>query len=116
MCKIEKLVADFYRRRNDANCSTYCKSCTTVSTTRRQREVKRKAVDYLGGKCSICNYNKYTGALEFHHMNPSEKDFSIAELKLSSFDKIKSELDKCLLVCANCHREIHGGVIEISPK
>lgn len=114
-CKIEKPIEDFYRRRNDANCSVYCKLCTTIATTGRQRAVKQKAVDYLGGKCSVCNYDKYTGALEFHHINPAEKDFSIAELKLSSFERIKSELDKCLLVCANCHREIHGGIIEISP-
>ena len=115
-CKTEKPIEDFYRRRNDANCSVYCKLCTSIETTERQRGVKQKAVDYLGGKCSICNYDKYIGALEFHHINPAEKDFTIAELKLSSFERIKNELDKCLLVCANCHREIHGGKIEISPK
>jgi hypothetical protein len=115
-CKDEKVIDEFYRRRNDANCSTYCKSCTTSITTERQRLVKQKAVDYLGGKCSICTYDRYLGALEFHHINPSEKDFTIAELKLTSFEKIKAELDKCLLVCANCHREIHSGLIQISPE
>ena len=110
------LYEEFYRRRNDTNCSTYCKNCTTIETTKRQRAVKQKAVNYLGGKCSICNYDKYTGALEFHHINPAEKDFNIAELKLSSFERIKPELDKCLLVCSNCHREIHGKIIEIPPR
>lgn len=115
-CKIEKPVEDFYRRRNDANCSTHCKLCTTISTRERQRGVKQKAVDYLGGKCSVCNYDKYIGALEFHHIDPLQKDFTIADLKLSSFERIKFELDKCLLVCANCHREIHGGKIVLPPK
>jgi predicted HNH restriction endonuclease len=115
-CNIEKSIDEFYRRRNDTNCSTYCKNCTTIETTKRQRTVKQKAVNYLGGKCSICNYDKYTGALEFHHINPAEKDFNIAELKLSSFERIKPELDKCLLVCSNCHREIHGKIIEIPPR
>ncbi len=115
-CKIDKPIEDFYRRRNNANCSVYCKLCTTISTTERQRKIKQKAVDYLGGKCTICDYDKYIGALEFHHKNPAEKDFTIAELKLSSFERIKSELDKCMLVCANCHREIHGGKIIISPE
>lgn len=114
-CKIEKNTEDFYKRRDNSNCSVYCKECTTIATRERQRRVKQKAVDYLGGKCSICDYDKYIGALDFHHINPDEKDFSIAELKLSSFEKIKSELDKCILVCANCHREIHGGKTNISP-
>ena len=116
MCKIEKPVDEFYSRRNGTNCSVYCKVCTNSSTVDRQRAVKQKAVDYLGGKCNVCSYDKYIGALEFHHINPAEKDFSIAQLKLSSFERIKSELDKCVLLCANCHREFHGGLIELPPK
>ena len=115
-CKIEKPIEEFYRRRNNTNCSVYCKLCTTTTTTERQQNIKQKAVDYLGGKCSVCDYNKCLGALEFHHVNPEEKDFNIAELKLSSFDRMKTELNKCILVCANCHREIHGGLIKISPN
>jgi predicted HNH restriction endonuclease len=65
-------------------------------------------VEYKGGSCVKCGYKKCIGALEFHHIDPSKKDFTLSHLKSSKFDdKIKNELDKCILVCANCHREIH---------
>lgn len=75
----------------------------------RQRALKRMAVDYKGGCCERCGYSRYLGALEFHHKDPSEKEFTIGSVKNKSIsDEIKSELDKCMLVCANCHRELHG--------
>ena len=59
-------------------------------------------------------YNKYIGALGFHHLDPNQKDFSIGSKGYTrSFDKVKKELDKCICVCANCHREIHAGLIDI---
>ena len=57
--------------------------------------------------CSICGYNKCNRSLEFHHRDPNEKDFGISSSKVLSWDKIKIELDKCDLVCSNCHGEIH---------
>lgn len=73
------------------------------------------AVQYKGGKCCVCGYNKYLGALEFHHLNPNEKDFGISNKGYTrSFEKVKEELDKCILVCSNCHKEIHAGLIDIS--
>lgn len=74
----------------------------------RAEKFKQKWVDYKGGKCSVCGYDKCIGALEFHHTNPEEKDFGISKsAKGLCNEKIKKELDKCLLLCANCHREIH---------
>lgn len=72
----------------------------------RQR-LKEKLVEYKGGKCEICGYNKCINALEFHHLDPSEKDFGISNGNAIAFEKAKKEVDKCILVCANCHREIH---------
>ena len=71
---------------------------------------KQMCVNYKGGKCFSCGYNKCLAALEFHHINPNEKEFNIGtKLKrLDSFDDIKSELDKCILLCSNCHRELHN--------
>lgn len=64
--------------------------------------------------CSICGYNKCTAVLEFHHINPSEKSFTISKAYSSySLDEILKELKKCILVCANCHKEIHAGIIKI---
>lgn len=77
-----------------------------------RKRTKKKLVDYKGGKCQICDYNKSLNALHFHHLDPSEKDFSISGKSLS-FDKLKIEVDKCILVCSNCHSEIHEGLIDL---
>jgi hypothetical protein len=71
-----------------------------------KKNIKLKLIEYKGGKCVICGYNKCETALEFHHLNPKSKDFSISNNSFS-FEKMKLETDKCILVCANCHREIH---------
>lgn len=69
------------------------------------------AIAYKGGKCQVCGYDKCVGALEFHHIDPTQKDFGIsAKGYTRSWDKNRQELDKCILVCANCHREIHNGI------
>jgi hypothetical protein len=81
-----------------------CSSCWT--TIRRIRQ-KLKAIEYLGGKCNECGYSQ-PWALEFHHRKPEQKDFSIGEVGNKSWKVIQPELDKCTLVCANCHRLIHA--------
>ncbi len=87
---------------------SHCKECFQKIYTDRSRENKQKAIDYLGGKCSKCGYNKRNAALDFHHLDPLQKDYSPAHLmKSTNFEKLKSELDKCVLLCANCHREEH---------
>lgn len=79
---------------------------------KRRNELKHMSVEYKGGKCIICNYNKCFAALEFHHINPLEKDFSISRKgNTRSWEKVKTELDKCILLCANCHRELHVDLI-----
>lgn len=73
-----------------------------------------KLIEYKGGKCCICDYNTYHGALEFHHVDSKTKIKAISEYSyLTDLDEIIKEVDKCLLVCANCHREIHGGFIDL---
>lgn len=75
-----------------------------VSETRRK--LKAKAVAYLGGKCVNCGYSKSNSALEFHHLDPNEKDMNISG-KVMSWSKLTAELDKCVLLCSNCHKEAH---------
>ena len=116
-CKKNCPTGDFYNRRKKSNSSTYCKKCTNSQTLERVQQLKFKMVEYKGGCCEICGYNKYQGALEFHHLDPSKKDFNLSKLKVREFgDLVKNELGKCIMVCANCHREIHGGKIVVSPR
>lgn len=101
---------NFYPRRGVAGGSVYCKRCTNDQTIERMRRTKRMCIEYKGGKCEKCGYDKYDGALEFHHLDPSKKDFAISKKKARYIDKLKPELDKCILLCSNCHRELHGGI------
>lgn len=76
--------------------------------TESRRLKKQQAAQYLGGKCEVCGYNKCISALEFHHKNGDEKDVSISALTNRTWNKLQKELDKCQLLCANCHRELHA--------
>ncbi len=74
----------------------------------RRRLVKQKAVKYKGGRCEKCGVVYPYYIYDFHHINPMEKEFAIGTKDSPiKWDKVKSEIDKCLLVCSNCHREIH---------
>lgn len=89
-----------------------CLKCEVDAVQKRRDKIKVMAVAYKGGKCVCCGYNRYIGALEFHHTDPTQKDFGISASGYTrSWDSIMSELDKCVLVCANCHREIHSGIL-----
>lgn len=63
-------------------------------------------VNYLGGKCMRCGYNKCYRALEFHHRDPSTKEFGIATGEGRSWKRLEPELKKCDLLCSNCHAEV----------
>ncbi len=85
------------------------------AVAKRRRRIKELAVEYKGGKCQVCGYDKYQGALDLHHLNQAEKSFGIGDDGYTrSWEKIKAEVDKCILVCANCHRELEGGIIQLS--
>jgi 5-methylcytosine-specific restriction endonuclease McrA len=74
---------------------------------RRRLELKFKAVRYKGGKCELCGHKGLPASFDFHHTNPKEKEFAISQLPHTrSWERLKTELDKCQLLCANCHREV----------
>ncbi len=84
------------------------------AVAKRRRKIKLMAIEYKGGKCQVCNYNKYPGGLDLHHVNPETKKFGIADKGYTrSWDAVKIELDKCVLVCSNCHREIEAGITQL---
>lgn len=69
--------------------------------------MKYRAVELKGGKCEICGYNKCIAALEFHHKDPSQKEFRLGDGYGRTFEDFLKEVDKCMLICANCHAELH---------
>ena len=77
----------------------------SITAFRRRRKIL--LVEYKGGKCQKCGYNKSMWALEFHHLDPTKKDFNISGSNCKSLEIEKQEVDKCILVCSNCHSEIH---------
>ncbi len=83
-----------------------------------RENTKKRLVEGFGGKCAICKYLKCMDALEFHHINPAEKEFGLggARGSIVSWGKILDEAKKCILLCANCHREFHAGVVSIPSE
>ena len=91
-----------------------CCRCTSEAVTRRRRTVKRILVEEAGGVCVICGYDAYVGALQFHHVDPAQKRFHLGLKGLSrALDTVREEAKKCVLLCANCHAEVEGGVAEV---
>ncbi len=81
---------------------------------KRRKKLKEMALEYSGGKCNICGYDKCNRALIFHHINPKEKDFGLSVRGLTrSWEKVKNELEKCILLCSNCHAEVHDNVTQL---
>ena len=92
--------------------STYKKSRYPQIKKSRHNK-KQKLVELSGGKCSICGYDKCMRNLHFHHVNPEDKSFGISKGGLGhGFHKTIKEIKKCILVCSNCHGEIHDGQID----
>lgn len=84
-----------------------CKKCHATYCNKRHRRSKLEAVKYKGGCCLLCGYNKCAGSLDFHHRDPDGKDLNWHKMRFWKFDKVKAELDKCDLLCRNCHGEVH---------
>lgn len=83
------------------------------AVAKRRQKLKELAVEKKGGKCVFCGYNRYVGALDFHHLEG--KDFGLSKDGITrAWSKIETELEKCVLVCSNCHREIHAGLLQPS--
>ena len=87
------------------------------AVAKRRKALRIKAIEYLGGQCSKCGYKKYGGALEFHHLDNHKKDFGLSANGITrSWERTKKELSKCILLCANCHRELHGQKMQPSVR
>jgi len=109
-CKEEKPLSEFYEKPDRKNGSSKCKKCFNDYCIQRWIKIKIKAIEYKGSKCCDCS-NTFPEQpyviFDFHHLDPNEKEAGWVKIRLRSWDKIVKELDKCVLLCSNCHRIRH---------
>lgn len=87
--------------------------CNTCIVNARRKRISEMCFAYKGNKCIYCGYDRCKRSLCFHHVDPKEKDFQISGNWGLKWDRIQKELDKCILVCSNCHGEIHEGLLKV---
>ena len=128
-CEIEKR---FERERNNRTICTYCGvkltddnwskwsgasrclKCYNEYKITRKYAHKDRAIEYLGGKCSNCDGVFPRVVYDFHHLDPTQKEFKVNQIVQRHWKGLKIELDKCTLLCANCHRIEHSALQENS--
>ena len=107
-CKIEHPIDNFTKKRNVERYYSWCKACLSSHNRKKFKDRKIEILNALGIKsCSKCGYNRYIGALHFHHID-GDKDFNIS--KNYPISVSLEEAKKCIVLCANCHHEEHGGI------
>jgi 5-methylcytosine-specific restriction endonuclease McrA len=100
--------------RYGATDSFRCERCRKERVAARRRRVKEILVEEAGGRCVLCGYDRYVGALQFHHVDAASKSFGIALHGVArSLARSRAEASKCVLLCANCHAEVGGGIAEL---
>ena len=122
VCFDEKPLTEFYTNGKQPSGKQKVKPlCITCEESNRRSfvEGKRRILsEVFGDSCSICGYDKCSTALEFHHVDPSVKEQQPSKLinNYSTVERMLKEVDKCILVCSNCHREIHAGLLKVSAQ
>jgi hypothetical protein len=106
-CLTFKPLSEFRLRGKIKHYRSCCSKCESARTLEYGQKLKQRAVEYLGGQCIDCGYKKSIKALHFHHRDPEQKSFTIGKQKGLKWETMKMELDKCDLLCANCHAEKH---------
>lgn len=91
-----------------------CRECRKERVVEWRRRTKPKLVEEAGGCCRLCGYGRCMAALEFHHLDPAEKEFGLSVNGITrSIEKIRAEAAKCILLCSNCHAEVEVGFAKI---
>lgn len=99
-CSVSCKSKGHYQKKTNSN--------TTYSQFRRYDLRKKELIYSMGGGCSVCGYNKNYAALDFHHLRDKSFNLDARRIGNSSFEALKAEAAKCILLCANCHREEHS--------
>jgi hypothetical protein len=102
--KCDSCQRDYIYEKSKGHKATRCNSCTQ---SERRKARKRRLVDLKGGQCEKCGYSKSLAGLHFHHKDPTIKEFEIKHVFGMKMDTLLREIEKCSLLCANCHAEEH---------
>lgn len=102
--KCEKCKKDYIYNPQKGHGYRFCNACVL---RRRHRGIKLKIVELMGGKCLRCGYNKSVSALQLHHIR-GDKDLAVSQMYNRSWSDVLKELEKCTMLCANCHFEVHA--------
>jgi len=104
-------------------CDLLCRRChflvnekpenKLTNAGKKYRKMKKYCVEYKGGSCIVCSFDEFQSGLSFHHPDPSKKEFTFSKIGVGSIEKVKHEIDKCILICECCHCELHAGLISI---
>ena len=92
-----------------------CKRCIAEDVTRRHQRMRQLLLSEAGGRCAVCAYDRCSFNLHFHHVDPTQKAFSMHMGRGKSLAAYRNEATKCVLLCANCHGEVEAGLIESPP-
>ena len=93
-----------------------CKECRKQRVLEWRRRARLKLIAEAGGCCRLCGYDRYVGALHFHHLDPPTKEFGISGRGFTrSIAKMREEAAKCVLLCSNCHAEVEAGIATLAP-
>jgi hypothetical protein len=89
-----------------------CRKCRVEAVARRRVRIRDILIAEAGGACAICGYSEHPAALQFHHVDPSQKAFTIRNGDMRSLARMRAEAAKCVLLCANCHAEVESGAAD----
>ena len=107
-CKEEKDFSQFHKHpQTSLGLGSQCKTCDAAGRRAKARQKKERLVKAMGGCCQNCGYDRCLQAFDFHHMN-DDKEVAVSQLMKRSFEVAMEEAKKCILLCANCHRELHA--------
>jgi transposase-like protein len=90
-----------------------CRKCRVASVARRRARVRDTLIAEAGGACAICGFDAHPAALQFHHVDPSQKSFTIRNGDMRSLERMRREASKCVLLCANCHAQVEAGAADV---
>lgn len=121
-CENELPISEFQKQgTTSAGTRKYCsrcKNCFKIYAVTKNYDKRKNFINEAKKECCVCGYIRYKGALEFHHTKPETKLFEIADTvykkrKSVTDEMLEEEIKKCVVLCSNCHREYHAGMIEI---